>query len=81
VRECGHTSSACLTIAKYAGRYLVRRGQFEVAEGVWQPSRMVMLEFPNMEQAKQWYDGEEYQGIKAGRLKAARTNMVLVQGV
>jgi uncharacterized protein (DUF1330 family) len=52
-----------------------------VAEGVWQPSRMVMLEFPNMEQAKQWYDGEEYQGIKAGRLKAARTNIVLVQGV
>jgi uncharacterized protein (DUF1330 family) len=69
------------TVARYGGRYIVRGGQFEVVEGDWQPSRMVMLEFPDMEQAKRWYGCEEYQEIRVGRLKAARTNIVLVEGV
>jgi uncharacterized protein (DUF1330 family) len=69
------------TLTKYGGRYLVRGGQFEVVEGDWQPSRVVMLEFPSMEQAKRWYDWEEYQEMKTARLKAARTNIVLVEGV
>lgn len=69
------------TLAKYGGRYLVRGGQFEVIEGDWQPSRVVMLEFPNMEQAKRWYGCGEYQEMKAARLRAARTNIVLVEGV
>jgi uncharacterized protein (DUF1330 family) len=69
------------TLTKYGGRYIVRGGQFEVVEGDWQPARVVMLEFPNMEQAKLWYECEEYQDMKAARCKAARSNIVLVQGV
>ena len=69
------------TLTKYGGRYIVRGGQFEVVEGTWQPTRVEMLEFPNMEQAKRWYDCEEYQEMKAARFKAARTNIVLVEGV
>ncbi len=69
------------TLTKYGGRYIVRGGQFEVVEGNWQPTRVVMLEFPSMEQAKRWYDCEEYQEMKAARSKAARTNIVLVEGV
>jgi len=42
---------------------------------------VVMLEFPNMEQAKRWYDCEEYADMKAARSKAATTDMVLVEGV
>jgi uncharacterized protein (DUF1330 family) len=69
------------TLTKYGGRYIVRGGQFEVVEGDWQPARVVMLEFPNMEQAKLWYDSDEYQDMKAARFKAAKSNIVLVQGV
>jgi len=69
------------TLAKYGGRYIVRGGQFEVVEGDWQPSRVVMLEFPNMEQAKRWYHCEEYKEMKEARFKAAKTNMVLVEGM
>ena len=76
-----YTERVPSTLTKYGGRYLVRGGTFEVVEGDWQPSRVVMLEFPNMEQAKRWYDGEEYKDMKAARLKAARTNIVLVDGV
>jgi uncharacterized protein (DUF1330 family) len=69
------------TLTKYGGRYIVRGGQFEVVEGNWQPTRVVMMEFPSMEQAKLWYDCEEYKEMKAARVKAARTNIVLVEGV
>jgi uncharacterized protein (DUF1330 family) len=69
------------TMTKYGGRYIVRGGQFEVVEGDWQPARVVMLEFPSMEQAKRWYGCEEYGEMKAARLKAAKTSMVLVEGV
>ncbi|HLZ91731.1 MAG TPA: DUF1330 domain-containing protein [Candidatus Acidoferrum sp.] len=69
------------TLTKYGGRYIVRGGQFEVIEGDWQPSRVVMLEFPDMEQAKLWYACEEYKEMKAARQRAAKTNVVLVQGM
>jgi uncharacterized protein (DUF1330 family) len=69
------------TLAKYGGRYIVRGGKFEVVEGNWQPTRVVMLEFPTMEQAKSWYDCEEYKDMKAALHKSARTDIVLVEGV
>ena len=69
------------TIQKYGGKYLVRGGPHEVLEGGWTPSRVVVLEFSSVEQAKRWYDSEEYRGPKALRFKTARSNLVLVEGV
>ena len=68
------------TIAKYGGRYLVRGGACETCEGSWMPSRLVVLEFPSMEQAKRWYDSEDYRLPKSLRQKAGRTNVVFVEG-
>ena len=69
------------TLTKYGGRYIVRGGKFEVVEGNWQPTRVVMLEFPNIEQAKRWYGCEEYKDMKAARLRSAKTDIVLVEGI
>jgi uncharacterized protein (DUF1330 family) len=69
------------TLTKYGGCYIVRGGKFKIVEGDWQPARVVMIEFPNMEQAKRWYDCEEYKDMKEARFKAAKTNIVLVDGV
>jgi uncharacterized protein (DUF1330 family) len=68
------------TIAKYGGRYLVRGGPMEVIEGDWRPKRVVVLEFPTLDQAKRWYDCEEYRAPKALRMRTARTNAILVEG-
>jgi uncharacterized protein (DUF1330 family) len=68
-------------IEKYGGRYLVRGGKLEVFEGDWQPELVVVLEFPNIEQAKRWYHCEEYKEFKAARLKATDSSMILVEGV
>ena len=68
------------TIAKYGGRYLVRGGRTETLEGDWQPQRVVVLEFPSVEQAKRWYDSEEYRDPKALRWRTAKANLILVEG-
>ena len=68
------------TVQKYGGRFLVRGGAMEVLEGDWRPKRVVVLEFPSMEQAKRWYDSEEYRAPKALRLKTSRGRLVLVEG-
>jgi len=68
------------TIAKHGGRYLVRGGRVERLEGTWNPTRLVVLEFPSMEQARRWYDSEDYRGPKALRMKCTLTDAVFVEG-
>ena len=69
------------TVAKYGGKALVARGKLETFEGQWKPGNVVVLEFPNMARAKEWHNSTEYQPLKAQRMKSARTNMILVEGV
>jgi uncharacterized protein (DUF1330 family) len=69
------------TFAKYGGRFLVRGGTHQTVEGDWKPNRLVILEFPSMEQARRWYDSDEYREPKAMRLRAGRANLVFVEGV
>ncbi len=69
------------TIAKHGGRYLVRGGRVEKLEGSWNPTRLVVLEFPSMEQARRWYDSDDYRGPKAIRTKCTLTDAIFVEGV
>ena len=69
------------TVARYGGRFLVRGGAHETLEGDWKPNRLVILEFPTMDQARRWYDSEEYRKPKALRIKSGRTNLLVVEGV
>jgi uncharacterized protein (DUF1330 family) len=69
------------TLAKYGGRFIVRGGAHQTVEGDWKPNRLVVLEFPSMEQARRWYDSDEYREPKAMRLRAGRANLVFVEGV
>ncbi len=55
------------SIAAYGGKFIVRGGKTETLEGNWQPGRIVILEFPSVEKARQWWDSEEYAPAKAIR--------------
>jgi uncharacterized protein (DUF1330 family) len=46
-----------------------------------QPKRIVVLEFPTVEQAKRWYDSPEYRPLKELRRQTAHGHIVLVEGV
>ena len=69
------------TVEKYGGRFAVRGGAVDSKEGGWKPSRLVVLEFPSMAQARKWYDSPEYAPALALRLKAANARLILVEGV
>lgn len=69
------------TVEKYGGRFAVRGGAVETKEGGWSPSRLVVLEFPTMEQARKWYHSPEYAPALAIRLKAANAKVILAEGV
>jgi uncharacterized protein (DUF1330 family) len=67
-------------VKQYGGKYLARGGSNETLEGEWQAGRLVILEFPSMEQAKTWLESPEYAPARAMRHKYSHTNMVVVEG-
>ena len=69
------------TVAQYGGRFVVRGGRVESLEGGWSPKRMVVLEFPSLEQARKWYRSPEYAPLIALRQRASRGKLILVEGV
>ena len=69
------------TVFKYGGKYIVRGGKTEVLEGEWQPNRIVILEFPSIDQAKEWLNCEHYREPRKLRHKTAKTNMIVVEGL
>ena len=68
-------------IAAYGGRYLVRGGGSRVVEGAWQPRRMVILEFPTMASLERFLESPEYRPLRELRARAAKTNLVVFEGV
>jgi uncharacterized protein (DUF1330 family) len=69
------------SIAQYGGRYAARGGQVETLEGTWSPKRLVILEFPSVEQAKAWWNSAEYAEAKALRQAVAHTQMIVIAGL
>ncbi len=69
------------SIEQYGGKYIVRGGKSETLEGDWTPSRVVVLQFPSVDQAKRWLNSPEYQEARAMRHQYARTQMVVVEGL
>ena len=80
VRYAEYRRIAPPSIAAYGGRYVVRGGECQILEGSWTPPRLVVLEFPTIEQARAWWHSPEYAPAKALRQQSARTEMVLIEG-
>ena len=72
---------AAVAIEKYDGRYLVRGGKFEVFEGDWTPNIMIVLEFPDLDKARAWYNSPEYAEALQFRDQGLARNMILVEGM
>jgi uncharacterized protein (DUF1330 family) len=68
-------------VAAGGGRFVARGGELAVLEGDWHPNRLVILEFPDLEAAKRFYESEIYQEAKSLREGAASLRMVAVEGI
>ena len=75
-----YRSQTAAIIARFDGRFLVRGGKVEVREGTPCVQRLVVLEFPSMEQARIFYDSPEYQAVLPHRTANARSDVFLVEG-
>jgi uncharacterized protein (DUF1330 family) len=73
---------AAASIAKYGGRYVVRGAEPQVPEGEWPSARrVVVVEFPTMEQLRRWYSSAEYAKALAVRQTALRRRLLFVDGI
>jgi uncharacterized protein (DUF1330 family) len=73
---------AAASIARHGGRYLVRGGEPEIAEG--EPAgqrRVVIVEFPDRAALRRWYGSVDYAEALAVRDSALRRRLLFVDGV
>jgi uncharacterized protein (DUF1330 family) len=68
-------------IEKFGGRFIVRGGAVEPLEGDWRPGRLVIVEFPGVEQARAWWHSPEYAEAKAIRQASSTGTLLIVEGV
>jgi uncharacterized protein (DUF1330 family) len=66
-------------VERYDGRYVLVGGTCDVVEGRWRPTYPVMIEFPSLKHAYDWYNSEEYQELKTLRLAAGKYNAVFME--
>ncbi len=69
------------SVAAYGGRYLVRGGASELVEGGPPPKLLVIVEFPSMARAKEWYASPAYAEALAVRKDALDRRLIFVEGV
>jgi len=70
-----------IAMQAHGAEVCVRGGRVEVLEGDWSPSRMVVLKFPSLDQARAFNASAEYEAARQSRQDIAVMRMVLVEGV
>jgi len=69
------------TIEKFGGHFIARAGKHESLEGTWLPTRLVLLEFPDMVALKDWYQSSDYAPLIELRQASAYCDVVALDGV
>ena len=68
-------------IEKYGGKFIVRGGDVVTLEGPEETRRLVLIEFPSLEKAKEFYYSQEYQETKKLRAGAGSGQFLAIDGV
>ena len=67
---------------KYGGVYRARGGEMEILEtDLWTPTRIVIIEFPDMDSARAFANSDEYAPIKPIRQNNAKCTLAIVEGM
>lgn len=76
----GYPDKAVASVEAFNGKITAYSSDIDTREGDWYPVRIVVIEFPDMARAQEWYESAEYQEILPIRLKANRDKVVIVPG-
>ncbi len=72
---------AAAAVAQYGGRYLARFGAVEAVAGGWSPESIVIIEFPSLQRAHEWWDSPEYAEARKIAERALSRRLIFVDGV
>ena len=75
-----YAKRAKLAIEKFGGKYVTRGGKFFIMEGKHGFERNVIVEFSNIDKAKECYNSKEYQDAKSFRDGKADFNAIIIEG-
>jgi len=67
-------------VKKHGGEYRALGGNVEILEGDWRPHRVVIIEFPSTNLAKQFLHDPDAQPLIAIRHSSAISKIILVEG-
>lgn len=67
--------------SKYNGEYLAIDESPVKLEGEWDYTKSVIIKFNSRKEFEDWYYSSDYQSILKYRLKAAKCDTILVQGI
>ena len=66
---------------KHGGNYRVRGGALDIVDSdLWTPTRVVVIEFPDMKSARAFVDDEDYAPVKKIRHNNAQCTLFIVEG-
>ena len=74
----GYFPKAAKLVAEHGGRYLAVDAVPQVVEGDPGLRSVVLMEFPDGDSARGWYESPAYRPLRAIRHGAARNNAVLI---
>lgn len=75
-----YTKATPEAIARYGGKFIVRGGEVVALEGEPENRRLVVIEFPTLERAMEFFHSPEYTRVKALRAGAAVGQFLVVDG-
>jgi uncharacterized protein (DUF1330 family) len=75
-----YIAASSVVVPKFGGKFIVRGGEKVTLEGPEEKRRVVVIEFPSLERAREFYDSEEYIAARGLRAEAAVASLVAVAG-
>jgi len=75
-----YTKATPEVIARYGGKFIIRGGEIVTLEGEPETRRLVVIEFPTLKQAQEFYHSPGYSKVKQIRAGAAVGQFIAVEG-
>jgi uncharacterized protein (DUF1330 family) len=69
------------SVTAFGGEYVVVGGPWQIVEGDWRPAHPVLIEFPSLDRAHEWYSSELYAPLRALRHVASTSDAVFFEGI
>lgn len=80
-RYKSYISQVSSIVQEHGGRYLARGGEIVSFAGGWDPKRVILIEFDNIQQARACFDSAEYKKVAPLREGSTLCRALFVEGV